>query len=85
MLLLFLRAFFIVIIIAVFLVNLTGQEITSEKGRFDFNALLWCGLVMVIATFFIDLLTPKKFLASLAGVFFVLSQSSFEQKTMSAS
>ena len=51
MLLLFLRAFFIVIIIAVFLVNLTGQEITSEKGRFDFNTLLWSGLAMVLVLF----------------------------------
>ncbi len=72
MLLLFLRAFFVVIIIAVFLVNLTGREITTEKGRFDFYALIWCGLIMVVLTFLIDLLTPKKSLAALAGVFFGL-------------
>ncbi len=72
MILFFLRAFFVVIIIAVFLINLTGQEITSVKGKFDFNALLWAGLVMVVATFLIDLLTPKKSLAALAGVFFGL-------------
>lgn len=72
MLLLFLRVFFVVIIVAVFLVNLTGQEITSERGRLDFYALLWSGLVMVIITFVIDILTPKKSLASLAGVFFGL-------------
>jgi uncharacterized protein YacL len=72
MLLLFLRAFFVVIIIAVFLVNLTGREITSAKGRFDVMALLWSGLIMVVVTFLIDLLTPKKSLASLAGVFFGL-------------
>jgi len=66
------RAVFIVIIVAVLLVNLTVPEVSGEKGRGDFYAILWGGLVLVLAALFIDVLTPKKSLAALAGVFFGL-------------
>lgn len=65
-----LRAFFVVIIVAVLLVNLTSYEISSS-GK-DFYALLFCGLVFAGFTFVLDFLTPKKSLAALAGVFFGL-------------
>ena len=71
MLLWALRAFFIVIIVAVLLVNLTSYEVSSGRGT-DFYALLICGLGFTVATFIVDFLTPKKSLAGLAGVFFGL-------------
>jgi uncharacterized protein YacL len=72
MLLWIMRAFFIVIIVAVLLVNLTVPEISVEQGRANFHAILWSGLGLVLAAFFVDFLTPKKSLAALAGIFFGL-------------
>ncbi|MBN2019831.1 MAG: hypothetical protein JW749_06360 [Sedimentisphaerales bacterium] len=72
MLLWIFRAFFIVIIIAVLLVNLTLPEISGGAGRTDFYAILWSGLIMALVAFVVDFLTPKKSLAALAGVFFGL-------------
>ena len=72
MLLWTMRAFFIVIIVAVLLVNLTAPEISIEQGRANYYAILWSGLVLVLAAFFVDFLTPKKSLAALAGIFFGL-------------
>ena len=72
MLLWIIRAFFIVIIAAVLLVNLTDPIISGGAGRKDFFALLWCALALVIASFFVDFAAPKKSLAALAGIFFGL-------------
>ena len=72
MLLWIIRAFFIVIIAAVLLVNLTDPVISGGAGRTDFFALLWCALALVCCSFFIDFTAPKKSLAALAGVFFGL-------------
>jgi uncharacterized protein YacL len=66
------RAFFVVIIVAVLLVNLTVPEVSATTGRADFYAILWSGLVLVVAALFVDVVTPKKSLAALAGVFFGL-------------
>jgi uncharacterized protein YacL len=66
------RAFYIVIIVAVLLVNLTLPEISVEAGRADFYAILWGALGLAVAAFIIDFVTPKKSLAALAGVFFGL-------------
>jgi uncharacterized protein YacL len=72
MLLWSLRAIFVVIIVAVLLVNLTVPEISGETGRTNFYAILWSGLAFAAAALFIDFATPKKSLAALAGVFFGL-------------
>jgi uncharacterized protein YacL len=66
------RAFFLVIIVAVLLVNLTVPEISGEQGRSNFYAILWSGLAFAVITLIVDVLTPKKSLAALAGVFFGL-------------
>ena len=47
MLLWVIRAFFIVIIAAVLLVNLTDPVISGGAGRTDFFAILWCALGLV--------------------------------------
>jgi uncharacterized protein YacL len=72
MLLWVLRAFFIVIIVAVLLVNLTLPEISGGAGRTDFYAILWLGFGFAVVALVVDFLTPKKSLAALAGVFFGL-------------
>ncbi|MCK4753448.1 MAG: TRAM domain-containing protein [Planctomycetes bacterium] len=72
MLLNLLRAIFFVIIIAVLVVNLSLPSISGEAGRENFYAILWSGLGLAVAAFFMDILTPKKSLAALAGVFFGL-------------
>jgi uncharacterized protein YacL len=66
------RAIFIIIIVAVLLVNLTAPEISGEVGRANFYVILWAGLVFVVIALFVDFATPKKSLAALAGVFFGL-------------
>jgi uncharacterized protein YacL len=66
------RAIFIVIIVAVLLVNLTVPEISGETGRTNFYVILWSGLAFAAAAMLIDLMTHKKALAALAGVFFGL-------------
>jgi uncharacterized protein YacL len=66
------RAIFIIIIVAVLLVNLTAPEVSGEIGRANFYVILWAGLVFAVAALLVDFATPKKSLAALAGVFFGL-------------
>jgi len=66
------RAIFIVIIAGALFVNITSPTISGEAGRANFYTIIWSALVLVIVTFAIDMLTPKKSLAALAGVFFGL-------------
>jgi uncharacterized protein YacL len=66
------RAVFFVIIIAALIVHLSNPEISGEPERTNFYAILWSGVGLAMAAFLIDILTPKKSLASLAGVFFGL-------------
>jgi uncharacterized protein YacL len=72
MLLWVLRAIFFVIVVAVVLVNLTSPEVSTQSERPTFYAILWSGLVLVLLTFFVDFVAPRKSLAGLAGVFFGL-------------
>jgi uncharacterized protein YacL len=72
MLLWILRAIFLIIIVAVLLVNLTAPEISGEVGRVTFYIILWAGLIFALIALFVDFVTPKKSLAALAGVFFGL-------------
>ncbi|MHC4124201.1 MAG: PIN/TRAM domain-containing protein, partial [Planctomycetota bacterium] len=72
MLLWIFRAIFIIVIFAVLLVNLTLPEISGEPNRSNFYAILWSGLGLALFSFLVDILTPKKSLAALAGVFFGL-------------
>ncbi|MGA2092241.1 MAG: hypothetical protein ABSH16_02385, partial [Sedimentisphaerales bacterium] len=66
------RAIFLIIIVAVLLVNLTAPEVSGEIGRANFYAILWAGLIFAVGALLVDFLTPKKSLAALAGVFFGL-------------
>lgn len=66
------RAIFFVVIIAVLVVHLGLPEIAGEKGKANFYAILCSGVGLALTAFFVDILTPKKSLAALAGVFFGL-------------
>jgi uncharacterized protein YacL len=66
------RAIFIIVILAVLFVNVSSPSVSGEAGRANFYAIIWSGLGLALFAFFLDVLTPKKFLAALAGVFFGL-------------
>jgi len=85
MLLLIFRGIFIIVIVAVLVGYISSDAIsqyTTEDGkvkdlpdeirRANFNAILWCGLGLALTVFLVDILTPKKRLGALAGVFFGL-------------
>ena len=74
------RAIFLIVIMAVIFVNISAESMTkNEKGDVDeevydtnLNAICWSGLGMVVFVLLLDVLTPKKKLSALAGVFFGL-------------
>ncbi len=66
------RFVFLVVIISVLIVNLTLPSISGEPGRSNFWVIVWSGLGLAAVTLLVDILTPKKSLAALAGVFFGL-------------
>ena len=72
MLLWIFRAIILVIIFAVLLAHLSAPEISGEPGRVNFYIILLSGLGLAAVAFLVDILTPKKSLAALAGVFFGL-------------
>lgn len=63
-----LRVLFFVLIVAVLFVNVSSNEADTS----NFIVILIVGLGIAFATFLVDILTPKKSLAALAGVFFGL-------------
>jgi uncharacterized protein YacL len=81
MLLNFFRALFIIIIIAVGFVNISSETLGDES--INFWAIIWSGLGMAVFAFLLDVLTPKKKLAALAGVFFGLLVGIFISWTLS--
>jgi uncharacterized protein YacL len=66
------RAIFAIVVAAVLLTHLSSKEVSGEIGRGNFYAILWSGMGLALVAFFVDVLTPKKSLAALAGVFFGL-------------
>ena len=66
------RAIFLVVVIGVLFVNISTIEITKEANSSSFWTVSFSGLGMAIFVFVVDVFTPKKKLASLAGVFFGL-------------
>jgi len=72
MLLWIFRGIFALIMCAVLFVNLTSETLTREGNAASFYTVAWTGIGMAIFVFFLDVLTPKKKLTALAGVFFGL-------------
>jgi len=65
-----LRAIFIIIIAAIVIVNITAPDISDEPGRANLQIILYSAAGFAAIALAIDVLTPKKSLAALAGVFF---------------
>lgn len=73
MLLWIFRVVFFILILAVVFVNITSPSITSsEADRTNALVIACSGLGLFIVAFLVDIFTPKKSLAALAGVFFGL-------------
>ena len=66
------RGLFVIIVLAVLIAYLSSDEISREAGRANFYKILWTGGGLALAAFIVDILTPKKSLAAVAGVFFGL-------------
>ena len=66
------RAIFFVVLLAVLIANLSSDEIAGAMDKTNSWAVLWSALGMAVFVLFLDILTPKKKLGALAGVFFGL-------------
>ncbi|HUT31333.1 MAG TPA: TRAM domain-containing protein [Sedimentisphaerales bacterium] len=66
------RSIFIIILLGVLLFNASNVEISAEKNATSFWSIVVTGLGLGLFVFLIDVLTPKKKLRALAGVFFGL-------------
>jgi uncharacterized protein YacL len=66
------RAIFFVVLLAVLVANLSSDSIAGAQDKTNFWAVLWSALGMAVFVLFLDILTPKKKLSALAGVFFGL-------------
>ena len=72
MLLWIFRGIFLIVILAVLFASVSSDAISRAKDTINFWAVLISGFGMGLLVFFIDVLTPKKKLLALAGVFFGL-------------
>jgi len=72
MLLWIFRVIFFLVIIGVLFVNASSETISREENSPSFWAIVWTGLGLSVFVFLLDVLTPKKKLGALAGVFFGL-------------
>jgi len=66
------RVLIFIIILAVLIAHLSAPEISGEPGRTNFYVILLSGVGLAVVAFLVDIFTPKKSLAALAGVFFGL-------------
>jgi uncharacterized protein YacL len=66
------RAIFFVVLLAVLIANLSSHAISGALDKTNSWAVLWSALGMAVFVLFLDILTPKKKLSALAGVFFGL-------------
>jgi len=66
------RVLIFIIILAVLIAHLSAPEISGEPGRTNFYVILFSTIGLGAVAFLVDIFTPKKSLAALAGVFFGL-------------
>ena len=64
------RVIFFIIILGVIIVHISSRPIAADRPTL--RAILWSGLGLSVAALLVDILTPKKSLGGLAGVFFGL-------------
>jgi len=63
------RGIFFVVLLAVLIANLSSYAIAGSEDKWT---VLWSALGMAVFVLFLDILTPKKKLSALAGVYFGL-------------
>ena len=66
------RALFIIVVFSVLLVNAASKDLASADNSPSWWAVVISGMGMAVFFFFLDVLTPKRKLSALAGVFFGL-------------
>jgi len=66
------RAIFAIVLLSVLVANLSSDLIAGAEDKTNFWAVLWSAGGMAMFVFLLDILTPKKKLSALAGVFFGL-------------
>ena len=66
------RVLVIILILSVFWMYAPTVEMTDASGRTSFWATVVSAIALLVGAFLIDVLTPKKSLGALAGVFFGL-------------
>jgi len=72
MLLWLFRGFFIIIIMSVLVVNASSMELSKTENSSSWWTVVISGVGFAIFFFLLDVLTPKRKLSALAGVFFGL-------------
>jgi uncharacterized protein YacL len=72
MLLWIFRAIIFIILLGVMFAHLSAPDISGQPGRTNFYVILVTGLALAAIAFCVDIFTPKRSLAALAGVFFGL-------------
>ena len=66
------RAIFWIVVIAMMFVSVSSTEIPVIEGSLNFHQVVVSGLGMSIFVFLLDVLTPKRKLSAMAGVFFAV-------------
>ncbi len=66
------RGIFVTIVVGVLLFCASSVTFSKEENSPSFWAIIWSGFGMALFVFMLDVLTPKRKLAALAGVFFGL-------------
>ena len=72
MLLWIFRFIFIIVVAGVLLLSATRTVLTLAENSPSWHAMVWSGFGMLVFVLMLDILTPKKKLSALAGVFFGL-------------
>jgi uncharacterized protein YacL len=66
------RAIFLVVMFGILFINAISTAFTEAEVSPSWHAMVWSGFGMMVFVFLLDVLTPKKKLSALAGVFFAL-------------
>jgi len=72
MLLWLFRSIFVIIVISVLMVNASSKTLSDGENSGSWWAVVICGLGLIVFFLLLDILTPKRKLTALAGVFFGL-------------
>jgi uncharacterized protein YacL len=72
MLLWLFRGIFLIMVISVLVVNASSAELSKNENSAGWWTVVICGIGLAMLFFFLDILTPKRKLSALAGVFFGL-------------